>query len=168
MSYNYINYKKQTYFIHSRTTKTGKTSYTCNQKGDNALAKVPEGYEIYENPLGQVFCRLIQEKVINQDEIILVEKLLKKYCKLYPVKVDIKKNVISIWTPNGLFGSNFSSNLRFSLFDKNKRSYVAERFCYLGSIDDWIELYSVEGSTLEELMIATVPHLGEESFYELS
>ena len=206
--YKYINFRKDTYYIHGKETKTGKMGYICSQKEDNALAELPEGYEIYENPNAQVFCRKIQKKLITDAEIQLVEKLLKKHCKLSPIKIDIKKNCIFIWTPDpdnqimasdiGIFDlpfkmlladqsidsktkekidqkrndfiakySRLHCDLRFTLVKAKTRTFVAERFCYLGSIDDWIILSSLGENSLEELIKETVIHLGEESFFEL-
>ena len=207
--YTYINFRKDTYYIHGKDTKTGKITYICSQKGDHALAELPEGYEIYENPNAQVFCRKIQKQMITKAEIQLVEKLLKEHCKLSPVKIDLKKDCIFIWTPDRdgqmmasdigildlpfkmLWGeqaidpktkekidqkrndfiarhSRFHCDLRFTLVNPKTRTFVAERFCYLGSIDDWIILDGLGDDFLEELVKKTVVHLGEESFFELS
>lgn len=55
--------------------------------------------------------------------------------------------------------------LRFVLVDKEDRAFEVERFCYLGSVDDWIYL---DGSDdMESLVKEYVPHLGKDSFYEL-
>ena len=35
--------------------------------------KVPDGFEIYENPNAQVFLRRIQPKIITDEEVALVE-----------------------------------------------------------------------------------------------
>ncbi len=32
---------------------------------------------------------------------------------------------------------SYSSMLRFVLYDEQKRIFMTERFCFLGSIDDW-------------------------------
>ncbi|HEV7222659.1 MAG TPA: hypothetical protein VGN42_08160 [Pirellulales bacterium] len=44
--------------------------------------------------------------------------------------------------------------------------YSLDRWCYLGSIDSWIPLDS--GKPLELLANHSLPHLGRESFFELS
>jgi hypothetical protein len=44
-------------------------------------------------------------------------------------------------------------------------SMKAERFCFLGSIDDWINISPLD--SLEELVRQFVPHLGQHSFYDL-
>ena len=170
MTFKYLNFKKQPYFIHQKLLKSGKVSYTCKKDHKGALSEIPKGYEIYENPNGQVFCRKIQEKIIADKEIKMVKAALKKYCDLIHVKVDVKKNIISIWDANGILPglySNYQSSLRFVLVDKQKRLFNAERFCYLGRIDDWITLYDFTESSLDEVMKETLPHLGKDSFFEL-
>ncbi len=170
MAYEYQNDKKQTYFIHERRSTSGKLSFTCNQHKDGGLDAVPEGYEIYEHPNGQVFCRKIQKQIITDDEVQIAKDVIKKHCDIPHVKVDVKRAVISIWTSRSVIGSiyaNFSSSLRFTLEDKKQRTFYAERYCYLGGIDDWIVLYEIGNGSLKEVMEKTVVHLGKESMYEL-
>jgi hypothetical protein len=45
------------------------------------------------------------------------------------------------------------------------RLMLLPRFCYLGSIDDWIEIGPID--QLATLVKTYVKHLGQESFYEL-
>ena len=55
--------------------------------------------------------------------------------------------------------------LRFILLDPAQRRFGASRMCYLGSIDDWLEL----GRTgpVAELARALIPTLGTDQFFEL-
>jgi len=55
--------------------------------------------------------------------------------------------------------------MRFILEDKKRRTFVAERFCFKGSIDDWINISGPD--SLENLLKAYLPHLGKDSFYDL-
>ena len=55
--------------------------------------------------------------------------------------------------------------LRFVLRDREKREFTTERYCFLGSIDDWIEIGGV--GKLNELAREYVKHIGEDTFYEL-
>ena len=59
----------------------------------------------------------------------------------------------------------YSPMLQFVLIDKVNRLFQTERYCFLGSIDDWITIGSKD--ELPRLVKTYVPHLGEESFYEL-
>jgi hypothetical protein len=54
--------------------------------------------------------------------------------------------------------------LRFILEDEEARVYRAERWCYLGSIDDWI---FVDTGPLERMAQRMIPTLGTDAFYEL-
>lgn len=55
--------------------------------------------------------------------------------------------------------------MKFTLTDKDKRRFTIERFCYLGSIDDWIFLD--ESNNLEDMAKKFCFHIGRESYYEL-
>jgi hypothetical protein len=55
--------------------------------------------------------------------------------------------------------------LRFVLDDAKQRRFVCERYCFLGSIDDWIFIGGSE--PLADLVRTFMPHLGAESFFEL-
>jgi hypothetical protein len=170
MSFEHINFKKKTYFIHERKLKSGKISYSCSKNSVDALDQIPEGHELYENPNGQVFCRKPPEKLITDEEVDLVRDLIRKHCSSFKLKIDVKKNIISIWEPDGMIQSiysTYSPTMRYVLRDKKSRNFTAERFCYLGSIDDWRPLYSLEGNTLAEIVKETIVHIGHESFYDL-
>lgn len=52
----HINRKEDTYYLHQGRTKTGKPKYFFSRKSEGELCRqLPDGYEIYENPRGQVF-----------------------------------------------------------------------------------------------------------------
>lgn len=55
--------------------------------------------------------------------------------------------------------------LRFVLIDKKTRTFVTQRFCFRGSIDDWIHVGGP--GALAAQVRQFVKHLGRESFYEL-
>jgi len=59
----------------------------------------------------------------------------------------------------------FRPMLRFILIDEENRKFVAERYCFRGSIDDWIEIGGPD--SLEKLVKRFVKHLGQDSFYDL-
>jgi hypothetical protein len=59
----------------------------------------------------------------------------------------------------------YSTMLRFTLVDAGRRLFDAERWCFRGSIDDWIEPGGPK--PLDALLKTYVPHLGQESFFEL-
>lgn len=190
MVVEYPNRKCQKYYLHQGTTKTGKAKYFFSMKSEGNLVEyIPDGFEIYENPNAQVFLRRIQPKIITDEEIATVDKGMKKFSSLQYYQIDVKKNTISVYTPNqnvavlseifsGLSSCkevdiqnqlarsiSYSSMLRFVLYDEQKRIFMTERFCFLGSIDDWIEIG--EPGILKKLVEKYVKHLEKESFYEL-
>lgn len=138
---------------------------------------MPKGYEVYEDPNGKVYARREMKKLITPEEMKIVKDGMDKYCEINDFKLDIKKNIVYIYTvenawqefrsPVSLNNQNkyYETNLRFVLVDEETRTFEAERFCYLGSIDDWIELDCSDD--LSELVKEYVQHIGKESFYEL-
>jgi hypothetical protein len=190
MTIEYVNRKGQKYYLHQGTTKTGKPKYFFSMKTEGTLVKIiPDGFEIYENPNAQVFLRTVQPKIITDEEIATVEKGMKELSKLQNFKIDVKKDTVYVYTADQekkelveiflsfSFATNeniarsvnnclsYSSMLRFVLFDEDKRIFTAERFCFLGSIDDWIDIGLP--NTLQNLVKKYVKHLGHDSFYEL-
>ena len=189
MSLKYINRKNQEYYLHQGITKTGKPKYYFSMKKKGTLTDViPDGYEIYENPNGRVFLRKIKVKIIMDNELVIVEKELKKYLEYY--KIDVKKNLIIIFTPIQNINSileifnipynavktpsvenllneitDYAPTMQFVLIDKEKRIFITRRYCYLGSIDDWIDIG--EPNTLENLVKEYIKHIEKDSYYEL-
>ena len=54
----------------------------------------------------------------------------------------------------------YTPMLRFTLTDETERKYLVERYCFLGSIDDWIDLeFSM---SLEKIVRKYCIHLGKE------
>jgi hypothetical protein len=61
----------------------------------------------------------------------------------------------------------FTAVLRFVLMDEKKRLFEAERYCFRGSREDWMPLSGGGPAPLKDLVDQYVPHLGEDSFFEL-
>jgi len=61
--------------------------------------------------------------------------------------------------------ADYQPVVRFTLRDKQGRLFNAERFCFLGGVDDWITIGYLE--RLESLVKNIIPTLGTEEFYEL-
>ncbi len=59
---------------------------------------------------------------------------------------------------------NYTAMLRFCLVDKEKRRFTAERFCFRGSIDDWIRLAGPD--SLKNLSNRYMKILGTDDFFE--
>jgi hypothetical protein len=191
----YINRKEDKYYLHNGTTKKGNPKYYFSKKSGNNLAdKIPQGFEIYEKPFnGQVLLRKIIPNKISEIEQFVVEKGIRVYAKLDYFIMDIKSNILTIFLPDVnnnnvdnswmriqayytnltfdkfkekiLKESNYSALMRFILKDEEKRTFVVERYCFLGSIDDWIFLE--QSDNLKKLVMKYCRHLGRDSFYDL-
>jgi hypothetical protein len=61
--------------------------------------------------------------------------------------------------------SQYMKMLRFDLVDADRRLYRAERWCFRGSIDDWISLPGT--GPLAKIVEQYARHLDKESFFEL-
>lgn len=186
-----IEHKSRTgkiYYLHTKTTRAGNPGYFFSTDPDGALAPtVPDGYKIYENVDGQVFLRKNIKPVIMPEELALVEKALNLQGPPGRFRADVKKKTIVVYEASGLAGldnllsewginwtsdadrlrfAHYKAMLRFTLIDKNDRIFVAERFCFRGSVDDWIPLGG--SNSLAAHVRRFVKHLGLESFYDLS
>ncbi|MCP4542888.1 MAG: hypothetical protein GY832_37685 [Chloroflexi bacterium] len=190
MPIQHVNRRGQTYYLHQGTTKTGKPKYFFSKKsGDDLVSAIPDGFEIYENPNSQVFLRKIRPKIISDNEIAVVEKGMKRFSLVQHYLVDAKKDIIILFVANqnidrlsellqfaprdkgesvqDLFAQlvSYSPMLRFALLDKGKRLFVAQRYCFRGSIDDWITIGVPD--TLQKLVKTYVKHLEQDSYFEL-
>ena len=124
-----------------------------------------------------MYLRKKLKPIIRTEEINIINNGMKKYSKIKDFKLDIKKNVVYIYTVDNLILNGpipkslmckfkqYVTELRFVLVDKEERTFEVERFCYKGSVDDWIFLD--ESKNLERLVKDYTQHLGKDSFYEL-
>jgi hypothetical protein len=185
----YTNRKGKTYYLHVGKTKKGNPRYHFAMQAPTDLVKeIPEGYEIYENPNAQVFLRKILPKEILDEEMAVLEKELRAHAKPTKYIIDTKGKVITVfWNSqsgpkmgdlSSFFGlarmeefyeshAHFTPIFRFTLVDPQERLFIAERFCFRSSIDDWAHILSGGPDSLQKLAGRYVHHLGEGSFYEL-
>jgi hypothetical protein len=188
----HTNAKGQIFSLYQGTTKTGKPKYYFAMRGEGTLAQgIPAGYEIYENPNAQVFLRHIPPKIITDEECQIVDEGMRKYATVKDYKIDVKGNAILIYTaeqdiealanifkdthPDPLENVQLMTTLRqvihfspmlvFQLVDATRRTFQTQRYCFLGSVDDWIEIGKPE--KLTNLVKKYVKHLGQDSYVEL-
>lgn len=64
----------------------------------------------------------------------------------------------------GVADQNYTAMLRFHLVDKKHRTFIAERFCFRGAIDDWIFLDGPDN--LKKLVGRYVELLGTDEFFD--
>lgn len=187
MSVEYTSRSGKLYYLHIGKTKKGNDKYFFSSKKNGNLAQnIPKGYEIYENVNSQVFLRKIQLKIILDEELKIIKKELQKQKKPHHYKYEAKKNIITVYEINqdleglaDLFpfaskskieeyvmrSATYSPIMRFILEDNKKRLFTTERFCFMGSIDDWIYIGGTD--SLNKQAKKFIRHLGKESFFEL-
>jgi hypothetical protein len=186
----YTNTKGKTYYLHQGTTKTGKPKYHFSMQSEGTLtASIPAGFEIYETPNAQVFLRRIPPKIITDEERQVVEDGMRKYAEVQDYKIDVKGNAIEIHmahqdseTFREMFTGyrpdldqtqiaarvtqavHYFPMMQFLLEDDTRRTFTAQRYCFIGSVDDWID---IGYGPLTKLVKRYVKHLGQESYFDL-
>jgi hypothetical protein len=189
MPVEHVNRRGDTYYLHEGRTKTGKPKFFFSRKREGTLAEaVPAGFEVYENPNAQVFLRKAVPRLVTDEEVALVERGVRELAKLAYFMIDVKGPSIVVHLPgqdlgflkeivSSRFGPgpdmsrevqrflSYTPMMRFTLVDGRARLFAVERWCFLGSIDDWFPLAG--GGKLERQVARYCPHLGRESFYEL-
>lgn len=185
MPVTHTNRRGQTYYLHAGTTKTGKPRYWFSMKDDGDLVEAtPEGHEVYENPDCQVFLRKIVPQVVTSFEVAVVKDGLERYAPGQNCIVDVQKEHIVVYHAERItldledfgFGirplpiryRDYMKVMRFTLTDEEARTFRAQRWCFRGSIDRWIDLWMAGSQgNLKDLVKKFCPHIGRESFYDL-
>lgn len=187
--FQHTNRSGDVYTLFQGTTKTGKPKYFVSRK-DSAngtpITEIPEGFEIYENPNAIVSVRRIPKQVILYEERDLVVRGVAKNKAVRHFRVELEKQSIVVYTAGdsvsndlrsfltarhldmeaeSLKWARFTADMRFTLVDKENRFFIAERYCWRGRIDDWIEIAGPD--SLEKHGKEFLRHLGCESLYEL-
>ena len=190
MAVTWKNRKEDIYYLHEGRTKTGKHKYYFSKSDKEMIANdIPDGYEIYENPNAHVFLRKKLISLIKDDELNFVEKGVRQYAGLINYIVDRKERTLTVFLPdqnleglkpdsqrfalisteklNNIFDKflTYSPMLRFTLENEDQREFMVKRFCFLGSIDNWIYLES--SSSLKDMVKKYCKYLGKESFFDL-
>ena len=155
---------------------------------------IPEGCEILESVNGVVSLAKARPALIRSEELAFVQAAVAVHPKSGNYRVDVKGELIVVYEREGadpdlvardLAGSldlpfaflaarmresfdqsaRFTPVLRFILADEAKRTFYVERWCYLGSIDDWVNIGAA--GQLSRWVKQTVPKLGTDAFFEL-
>jgi len=193
MPFTYTNRRGEIYYLCQSTTKTGKPRYyfARSQKGA-PVEQVPEGFRINESANGRVTLERDRPSQILPEELAAVEAAIAQHPKPRNYHVGVKRDRIEISERLGtdadelagaLGGSlgvlpgaldllrnhlethgHFSLALRFCLIDAGRRIFAVERWCSLGSIDDWIDV-GLSGP-LSRLVGPAIARLGDDSFYD--
>jgi hypothetical protein len=189
MSIQHTTRTGKTYYLHVGQGKSGKPNYFFSTEPEGPLVNsVPEGFEIYENVGGQVFLRRQQPKLITDEEWAMVKEALKLHPEGWRYRLEVKKTTIVIFeAPDNTAGlesialpwiskteikqaaiqnANYIAVMRFVVADPEKRLFLAERFSFRGSVDDWIDIGG-PAQQLSVLLKKFIKHLGKESIFEL-
>jgi len=189
MPFTYTNRKGFTYYLCQATTKTGKTrTYFARAPKDTPVEKLPEGYQVEESVNAVVSVVKASPKLVSPEELATVEAALKKLPKSHKYRARIKNKQIIIyesrgadfdemmagigWSMPASIGrefeerhARFSPIMRFILEEPEERIFSPQRWCFRGSIDDWIDIQSP--AKIEVLAKNLLPTLGTDDFFEL-
>jgi hypothetical protein len=194
MPITYTNRKGVTYYLCQGVTKTGKPRYyfAREPKGE-PVEQIPEGFKISESVNGIVSLARDRPALIRPEEVATVEAAVGRHPKSNKYRVNVKHNRIEVYEQVGPdagelaaalaqegFGisaladrlrptmerrAQFTPVLRFILADAEQRTFRVERWCYLGSIDDWIDVGPM--GPVDRLARHWIPRLGTDRFFEL-
>jgi hypothetical protein len=188
MAFAYTTRRGKTYYLHTGPKRGGGLQHylSTDFKGSVAGA-IPEGFEIYETPNGQVYLRKKKPARIQPDELALVERELQNHqtskhrclAEISDERIIIHEgdtNIDALREINMRFSApgleeyavrnaNYMSVMRFVLQDEAKRVFRPERYCFRGSVEDWISIG--EPDQLKKLAAKFLKHLGRDSLYEL-
>lgn len=194
MAVTYTNCKGRIYHLCKVETKTGASRYVfMREPRGEPVNEIPEGYETRESVNGVVSLAKVGPAHILPLERELVETLVRRHPKVHNHRVDVKGKAVVIYErvgvdPDDLIatlrdsldiparradgvrevleqGARFSPEMRFVLLDEADRTFRTERWCYLGSIDDWIRI-GPRGS-LRALAERFIPLLGTDRLYDV-
>lgn len=177
----------KTYYLHTGPKRGGGVQHFFSTQSAGSLAEhLPEGFEIHESVNGQVFLRRKQPRLIQDEEIACIESGLPKQRGSHRYKVEIRGNTLTIFESVDNFGglkpifpwidakkeaelrersAHYQGVVRFVLVDREKRLFAPARFCFRGSVDDWIPIGPPE--PVNPLAEKYLKHLGRDSIYEL-
>ena len=155
----WTNVKRTTYFLHRRVDARGNDRFVfAREVGDGGLADVPEGYAVRESLNGTVSLARVVPRLIREDEEQLVVAVLHRDIRH---AVELKKDAILVMER---LRSEFRPVLRFTLVDREERTFEVCRMTYRGD-GGWS--YPLGRGRLGHLVRQTVPHLGKQSFFDL-
>ncbi len=150
------------------------------------VSELPPGFTISESVNGVVSLVKDRPSLIQPEEVAAIEAEVQQHPEARRYRVAVKHDRIEIYEQVGpdyqaLLGelqtvglsspglaerlqaeeehsARYTPVLRFILLDPTRRQFGAERMCYLGSIDDWLELG--QRGPVATLARALIPTLG--------
>jgi hypothetical protein len=193
MPVTYTSRKGLTYTLCQGTTKTGKPRYYfAREPKDQVLDQVPDGYAFSESVNGIVSLVKDRPSQLHASEIAAVEAQLHKHPKSRNYRLGVKSDRMEIYElvgpdPQTLIAAlrregpltpgladrlqaehdrygQYTPVLRIILADPERRTFRAERMCWPGSIDDWIDVEP--HGLIEKVARALISKLGTAAFFE--
>jgi hypothetical protein len=188
MAFTYTTRRGKTYYLHTGPKRGGGIQHYLSTDPAGAMAEaIPEGFDIYETPNGQLYLRKTKPVFIQPAELALVENELQKrqttrHCYLAEIRgkelvihegatrIDSLRQINIRFSERGLEeyaarNAQYMAVMRFVLKDKAARKFAPERFCFRGSVEDWISIG--EPDQLGKLVSKFLKHLGRDSIYDL-
>jgi hypothetical protein len=184
----YTLYKGQT-----KTGKPRYYFARAEKHEDEPVTELPAGFTISESVNGIVSLVKDRPVLIPPEEVAVMENAIKQHPDARKYRVVVKRNQIEIYervgpdyetlipkilpsvqvSPDRLKQiqsemephAQYTPVLRFTLLDSEQRLFGAERMCYLGDIDGWLDLSAT--GLVATLADALIPTLGTEEFFEL-
>jgi hypothetical protein len=157
------------------------------------VTELPPGFTISESVNGVVSLVKDRPSLIRPEELAAIETAVQQHPEARRYRVTVKHDLIEIYeqvgpdyeallgdlhmvglASPGLFErlqafeeqhARYAPVLRLILLDPTRRLFSAQRMCYLGSIDGWLELWQT--GHVATLAPALIPTLGTDQFYEL-
>jgi len=193
MATAFKNSREVAFYIKSKKTKKGNTTYYMTKKLDGECLEVePDGFEVFEKPDSRtMFIRRRKPNKFGLKGINVIKKELNKNKDIADFKIDVIGDVVKVYTTDLESGADniFSGGLQDLLFSKgkmdlfrkayqryeermriklvekkNEKEYLVYRYCYRGSVDDWIIIDA--GEDLGQLAKDNLKLIGTEEYFE--
>ena len=194
-AYQHRNRAGEIYFLQSKPDARAKQRcFFARKLTGMPVPALPEGYEVRENPLSaQVTLRKHQPSRITLDEANLLSKAIRQSCPGLLFIVDRERSALIVYTSDieaesrleflsmiapinndqsddlrdfMIAHAKYDPMLKFELQPGEPRCFAPYRWCFSGTIDDWI-MIGDGPATLDALAAEFTPHLDQESFFEL-
>ena len=163
------------------------------QSQGEPVTELPPGFTISESVNGVVSLVKDRPSLIQPEEVAAIEAAVQQHPEAHRYRVAVKHDRIEIYEQVGPdydalldelqtvglsspglaerlqaeeeHHARYTPVLRFILLDPTRRRFGAQRMCYLGSVDGWLELGQT--GSVAKLARALSPTLGTDQFYEL-
>lgn len=193
MAITYTNRKGVTYHLCRGLSRNGKYRYYfAREPREESVEEMPAGFKITESVNGVVSLARDRPAQILPEEISTVEAELRRHHRPSRYRVGVKgdrivvyemvgpdaeelatimKEAIGLRIPTEALRAHeeryaqYTPIMRFTLHRAQERTFYAERWCFRGSIDDWIDVGPI--GSLQDVCSQLIPKLDTDEFYEL-